>query len=585
MGAGLTRWVLTPLLIVLGIQLWLLVGAGDFGLSFQRKLLIAAAAASLLPPVNKRFLAFLDRIRHPTPRQLIIAALAISLVSACYFPFTAWYQHRTFAPKWQDEMSYLIQVRMLAQGRLWMPRHPVGDFFDSFQLIVDPVYASMYFPGASLIYVPTIWLGVPYWTAAAIAAGLCVGLTYLIVTDLIDGVAGALAALMILGLTTFRKMSLMVVGQPAIVLWGLLMLYAWLRWRKTFSTRAALVIGVFAGWAAITRPLDAVILAAPIGVDLLLCFRSAGARRWLMSFGCILVGAAPFLLVQIAFNIGVTGKWYQTPFQYYADRDYPGTELGFHPLDPSRRPISQLPQKQKFHDEWTVPAIQRHQLANLPSYWMDKVLPIALGETLPHRLMFILLPLSVLRLTTRPRLLIWLIFPLFFALYSLYAWFFPHYAMIVAPTVILMVLLGARQVEAAWPRIRPVTATFLTLSIIILSATEMAEFNRYVQDEFFDPQGLRQIDAQLASLQHKPAVVFFRFDPRNSPHEEPVYNTDVAWPDDAPVVRAHDLGARNKEIFRYYARHQPQRAFYLYDRGDKSMRFLGWATDLAKVPE
>jgi hypothetical protein len=30
------------------------------------------------------------------------------------------------------------------------------------------------------------------------------------------------------------------------------------------------------------------------------------------------------------------------------------------------------------------------------------------------------------------------------------------------------------------------------------------------------------------------------------------------WPDDAPIIRAHDLGERNAELFRYYAARKPQ---------------------------
>ncbi|MDB5301841.1 MAG: hypothetical protein JWO87_3504, partial [Phycisphaerales bacterium] len=65
--------------------------------------------------------------------------------------------------------------------------------------------------------------------------------------------------------------------------------------------------------------------------------------------------------------------------------------------------------------------------------------------------------------------------------------------------------------------------------------------------------------------------------------EEPVYNTDVAWPDDAPVIRAHDLGdARNREIYAYYARTQPECMFYRFDpQATPSLKELGRARDLA----
>ena len=63
--------------------------------------------------------------------------------------------------------------------------------------------------------------------------------------------------------------------------------------------------------------------------------------------------------------------------------------------------------------------------------------------------------------------------------------------------------------------------------------------------------------------------------------EEPVYNTASAWPDDAPVVFAHDLGARNREIFAYYAKTQPTRLFYRWDRATGQIEDLGFASALA----
>jgi hypothetical protein len=78
-----------------------------------------------------------------------------------------------------------------------------------------------------------------------------------------------------------------------------------------------------------------------------------------------------------------------------------------------------------------------------------------------------------------------------------------------------------------------------------------------------------------------PAVVLFRYHPASSFHEEPVYNDDAARLNDNPIVRAHDLGERNAEIFRYYAEHQPNRTFYRFDRGDASLQRLGTAAELA----
>ena len=63
----------------------------------------------------------------------------------------------------------------------------------------------------------------------------------------------------------------------------------------------------------------------------------------------------------------------------------------------------------------------------------------------------------------------------------------------------------------------------------------------------------------------------------NSWSDEPVYNTDVAWPDDATVIRAHDLGERNRELIGYYARVSPGRWVYLYDKSTGELTNLGQA--------
>jgi hypothetical protein len=69
-----------------------------------------------------------------------------------------------------------------------------------------------------------------------------------------------------------------------------------------------------------------------------------------------------------------------------------------------------------------------------------------------------------------------------------------------------------------------------------------------------------------------------------NPHEEPVYNAKVARPDDARHVRAHDLGDRNVELYRYYAARQPDRVVWLYDRASDRLRPLGPVTELATNP-
>jgi hypothetical protein len=356
-----------------------------------------------------------------------------------------------------------------------------------------------------------------------------------------------------------------------------------LHWRRTHALASGLLLGVFSGWAAITRPLDALVIAIPIGIDMLLqLWRERQATGLAKTAAVLIAGAVPFLAIQVVFNIGVTGSWHHFPFDVAADRDYPGTSYGFHTYDPSRRPSSQLPQKQKSFDIFAVPAIKSHQPSTVFRSWFKRDLPAALQYGLPHPLFISLLPLSIAGLACARRRVIWAMFPLWVCLYFFYTFALAHYVLIAVPSLIIAALLGSRQLRIGGPKIQHAIEIFAACAIVILSVARTPPF-AVSRDQWMDSSELRRIDTALAQLEKTPAVVLFHFPPQGAAHVEPVYNITTAWPDDAEVIRAHDLGDRNVEIFRYYAQRQPERAFYRYDRGDGSLTFLGFARDLANA--
>src|SRR6185437_140170 len=154
--------------------------------------------------------------------------------------------------------------------RLWMPAHPLGDFFQSFYILSKPVYASIYFPGTALMLVPTVWLSLPVWLMPAIIGGGAAALLFLIIAELVDHAAAWIAVLVLISDTWFRTIAMMVMSQGPMLLLGLGVVWAYLQWRRTRSWSWAIVIGLFAGWGAITRPIDAVVFAAPVGVAIVI---------------------------------------------------------------------------------------------------------------------------------------------------------------------------------------------------------------------------------------------------------------------------------------------------------------------------
>jgi hypothetical protein len=122
----------------------------------------------------------------------------------------------------------------------------------------------------------------------------------------------------------------------------------------------------------------------------------------------------------------------------------------------------------------------------------------------------------------------------------------------------------------------------LVPAVLVLCVSRLPVLDGSVNDDWIDLPTVRLVQDTLPQAVQTPAVVLFKFRPGNSVHDEPVYNSDVAWPDDAPIVKAHDLGERNREVIEYYAARQPGRHVYRYDRGDGMLMPLGTAADLAR---
>ena len=235
----------------------------------------------------------------------------------------------------------------------------------------------------------------------AMVAGAIVGLVYRIVTGLVDGVAGLLAAMLVASLSWFRMFAILLTSHEPTLLLGLLLIAAWLRWRREERPRRRkmwlLAIGALAGWAAIMRPVDALCFAVPVGIAMTIdLLRGRSLRQWAVATVLVIAGAAPFLALQLIANRGITGDWLTTPFRLYLDQSQPGSAFGFHPYDPNLRPTSPLQQKQDYYDLFYVPFIKDHQPDRLLGTWWRQYVPEIIDTTLPGRALLLFLPLGVL---------------------------------------------------------------------------------------------------------------------------------------------------------------------------------------------
>jgi hypothetical protein len=589
---------LVLLLLAIGVQAWIVLGRTQLG--ERRQIFAAVVAAGLavaawwVRPWREAVARIAERVANPSPRGRLLTAVIIAVVSIAYLYFTARHQHRDFSPILHDEYCYVIQSKMLASGHLWLPKHELDDFFETFHLITDRAYASKYGPGTAMFFAPAALLHLPMWVVPLILSGLAVGLMYLLASELFDGGAGLLAALLLLSLGIFRRTSIMIMSQAPMLALVLLAILAFIYWQRERRVGWMILLGVCIGWGAITRPVDALCIAIPLALGVLFELRQSCNRGRMKFIGLGLIAVFPFLLLQLIYNKGVTGDFKKLPWNYYAQRYDPYDTMGRGPIDPAFRPMSDLPQLQRFFDEFTVPAyrdkIGKSRLDGLVDRAARTLAGPPLEEqeksrliygALPSPLLIALLPVGLLGLRERRRWVVWLALPLFVLVYANYTFFLSHYALAIAPAVILNLLAGVEVVRRTWPGVSPLIGWTMTAVIAALALSALPEVNSSRRDQWFDAPLLRGVDKALAGIEHRPAIVLFKYDPERMIHEEPVFNTQTAWPDDAAVVRAHDLGDENARLFAYYATRSPGRAVYRYDEKEETLTYLGTVAEMA----
>jgi hypothetical protein len=578
-ASSVSRFVLPVLLLLVGVCLWL-NAAQTWPTKLQFEFGFVALVISSIPPVSGCFTRMLDQLRNVSPRMRTLIAIGWVIVASLYIYSTAIHQGRRFEMVYHDEFMFRLQTVMLAHGRLWMPAHPLADFFESFYVLVKPVYAAIYYPGTAIVYTPGVWLGLKFWVIPLVLSGSVIGFTYRIVAELVDGAVGCIAALMLLATPEFRRIAIMNMGQPPALVLGLLLILLWLHWRRSPSWLATFFIGLCTGLCAITRPIDAICFALPVGVMMFVpLFRTP--RKLGVLWLIFLAGVIPFVALQLVFDRGVTGHWLRTPVQEVLDREMPGLEFGIGRTHvPIERPHTTLPQKIEFYDNVIVPFLKGDHRGGRFYKWYDQHGRELVPSMLPIALLIVFAPIVLL---SRKRLAWIMIAPiaLFLALYPMYPSFLPHYLFVFMPACGVLVLLGIERLFECFPRAR----TIVQFCMVAMLIGYLPPIDRHVRDvpAYMNYPSLPAIEDRIAQLPKMPSIILFRFHPgQDNPQEEPVHNSERIWPDDELFIRAHDLGSRNRELIDYYAKRQPNRRVYLLNRGENSIRYLGAAKDLPR---
>jgi hypothetical protein len=463
-----------------------------------------------------------------------------------------------------DEFSHLLEADTLRHLRLANPAHALPEFFETFFVLQEPTYASIYPPGQGLVLgVGWTIFGSPWAGVLLAAAAFSAGCYWMLRGWTTPGWALVGGLLAVVEFGPLNQWMNDYWGGMSTAAAGAVVFGALPRLRVQARQRDMVALGLGLALSLITRPYESIFLFLSATVYLLPAARRRAFWKSVPELVTILLAAVALLLFQ---NKAVTGSWATMP-EMLSQYQY-GVPAAF-TWQPHVTPHRALTPEQAL--DYRMQRGFRGERPETPARYLERL------EFRVRYYRFFFLPplylaLAAFLVRLKERRFLWVAGTL--VLFALGVNFFPafqlHYLAPVTCLFVLVSVVGLETIARRW--------SYLARWIVFLCVGQFLFW--YAVHAFFDGSPLGQyetwdlvphqdldrrtfISRQLDQIPGK-LLVFVQYSERHIFQDEWVYN--AADIDHARIVFARDLGREdNAQLLAYY----PDRQIWLLGPDDR----------------
>jgi hypothetical protein len=506
-------------------------GAADFGELFAA---VALVCAALIWPRSKQVVAYLTN--RPAWTMALLFALPIVLRLALI------HVHPIPTPAVADDFSYLLLGDTFSHFRLANPTHPLHAFFETFFILQQPTYSSIYPPGQGIaLAIGQVIFG-NAWAGVAISIGLFCSLCYWMLrgwTTPAWALLGGILAVIEFGPLNQWMNSFW--GGAVSAIAGCLVFGALPRLIQFRQKRYALVAGAGLGLQLLSRPFESILLVVAAALFMLPHWKSIARLVPL-----ILVSMLPAIGLMLAHNKRATGKWLTLPYEISREQYGVPTTFTFQSVPIPHRPLTRE-QQLDYQIQSAVHGSGPETIGTYIRRLLDRARFYRFFFLAP---LYIALPFFLIR----AREFRWVIATL--ALFALGTTFYPYfYSHYIAAITCLLVLATVIGLERAGPLAAPLivfvcVAQFeLWYTVHAIGDADMWRLETWDAINYGDPESRISVRRQLLS-QDGNHLVLVRYGPQHTFKEWVFNSADI---DGQKIVWARDLGpTENKKLLQYY---------------------------------